>query len=88
MRKIFALAFVVLLITNAYAGEFWASKNSNKYHRPECRWAQKIKPANLIKLKSPEEAVNSGFIPCKVCRPPVSSQTDSGVNKALRAGQS
>lgn len=88
MRKIFTLVFVLLLFANAYAGEFWASKNSNKYHRPECRWAQKIKPANLIKFKSPEDAVNSGFIPCKVCRPPVSSQSVMGVKKALRAGQS
>lgn len=88
MRKIFTLVFVLLLFTNAYADEFWASKNSNKYHRPKCRWAQMIKPDNLIKLKSPEEAVNSGFIPCKVCRPSVSSQSDLGVNKELRAGQS
>lgn len=87
MRKLFITIFVLLLfIPVVLASEFWASKNSNKYHYPDCRWAQKIKPSNLIKFNSPEEAQKAGYIPCKVCRPPVSSKseinTQSGLNIA------
>ncbi|MEK6698417.1 MAG: Ada metal-binding domain-containing protein [Nitrospirota bacterium] len=71
-----ALALVFLLVTAAQAAEFWASRKSNKYHYPSCQWAQKIKPQNLIVFSSPEEAIRAGYVPCKVCRPPVSSRAE------------
>ncbi|MEO0230580.1 MAG: thermonuclease family protein [candidate division WOR-3 bacterium] len=46
-----------------------ASARSDVFHRPDCQWAKKIVPYNLIKFKSREEAVNSGRRPCKVCNP-------------------
>jgi|GEM_PF-1277944 len=76
-RIIILLFCLTLLVPSVIASEFWASKKSNKYHYPDCRWAQKINPANLIKFKSPEEAQNAGYIPCKVCRPPVASRAES-----------
>ena len=45
------------------------SRKSDKYHRPGCKWAKKIKPGNLVKFKSKEEARNAGYVPCKVCKP-------------------
>lgn len=66
------LAILLLFITNLLSAEFWASKSSNKYHYPTCKWAQKINPNNLIKFSSPNEATKAGYIPCKVCRPPAS----------------
>jgi len=68
------LSLVTLLVPSAFTAEFWASKQSNKYHYPECQWAQKIKPTNLIIFASPEEAQRSGYVPCKVCSPPISSR--------------
>lgn len=50
----------------AYIG----SMNSDKYHRPACEWARKIKPDNAVWFSSPEEAKKTGYKPCKVCRPP------------------
>jgi len=52
------------------SGKFYASKKSNKYHYPSCRWAKKIKPYNLIIFHSTGEAKRAGYVPCKVCRPP------------------
>ena len=76
MKKTFITIFLLLLfIPSVIATEFWASKNSNKYHYPDCRWAQKIKSSNLIKFKTPEEAKAAGYVPCKVCKPPVASQS-------------
>ena len=55
----------------ALSAEFWGAKNSNKYHYPTCRWALNIKSDNLVKFTSPEEAVKAGYVPCKVCKPPL-----------------
>jgi micrococcal nuclease len=49
----------------AYVG----SKKSDKYHDPECKWAKKIKPSNLVCFKSRDEAVKAGYVPCGVCDP-------------------
>jgi Flp pilus assembly protein TadG len=44
-----------------------ASKNSNKYHLPTCRYAQNIKPENKICFSSKEEAESKGFQGAKCC---------------------
>jgi hypothetical protein len=46
-----------------------ASKNSRVFHRPDCRWAERIAPENLIGYSSREEAIESGKRPCKSCKP-------------------
>ena len=46
-----------------------ASKSSNIFHKPECRWAQNISQENLIKYKSRDEAIKTGKRPCKTCNP-------------------
>ena len=51
-------------------GPFWGSRNSNIYHYPSCTWAQKISPANLVVFPTAQDAVNAGYRPCKVCKPP------------------
>jgi len=45
------------------------SVNSNKYHYPDCQWAEKIKPENEIWFSDKEEAEAAGYVPCKVCSP-------------------
>ena len=49
--------------------KYVASKNSRVFHRPDCKWAKRISPKNLIGFKSREEAVKSGRRPCRSCRP-------------------
>jgi hypothetical protein len=43
---------------------FIGSKNSNKYHWPDCPWAKKISPENQIWFSSEAEAQNAGYIRC------------------------
>ena len=50
-------------------GPFVESAKSNKYHRPDCRWAGKIKASNLITFASREDAQAPGYVSCKTCRP-------------------
>jgi len=49
--------------------KYVASRNSKVFHRPDCKWAKKISPKNLIGFKSREDAVKSGRRPCRSCRP-------------------
>ncbi len=84
IKTLLIIVSFAVLIDQSQAGEFWGSKNSNKYHYPDCKWAQKIKPSNLIKFDSPEEAQKAGYIPCKVCRPPVSSKSESNLREDLK----
>jgi hypothetical protein len=87
MKRITVITVVFLLIASfALSAEFWGSKNSNKYHYPNCKWAQKINPGNLVVFKSPNDAVKSGYIPCKVCKPPTGIKsefdTENNINVA------
>ena len=44
-------------------GPCWGTKNSNKYHYPTCKSAQRIKPANLVRFKSPGRPVRPVMSP-------------------------
>jgi uncharacterized small protein (DUF1192 family) len=48
-----------------YIGNF----NSRKFHRPDCKWAKKISPANRLVFKSRQDVINQGYQACKVCKP-------------------
>ena len=54
--------------TNA-SGLYWASAKENKFHKPDCEWAQKISQNNKIVYNSREKAIADGKIPCGVCNP-------------------
>lgn len=64
------IAFLVTSVALALDYRYVGSKNSNKYHYPTCRSAQKIKADNLMTFKSAQEAKAAGYVPCKVCKPP------------------
>lgn len=50
-------------------GYYIGNKNSRKFHRPDCQWAQKIAPYNWVYFKTRDEANSAGYVPCKVCKP-------------------
>jgi len=49
--------------------KYVASKNSQVFHRPDCRSAKRISAENLVFYKTREEAIKAGKRPCKVCSP-------------------
>ncbi len=61
--------------SNSYASEevtggaYVASKNSDKFHNSYCGHAERIKSDNRIYFSSRQEALNSGYEPCKICNP-------------------
>ena len=46
------------------------STSSDKYHRPDCSYAKKIKPENRRIFSDVWEAREAGYSPCGVCKPP------------------
>jgi hypothetical protein len=71
LAVILFLSFLVTSVALAIDYKYVGSKNSNKYHYPTCRAAQRIKPGNLVTFKSTQEAKAAGYVPCKVCKPPL-----------------
>lgn len=52
-------------VSDTYIG----NANSLKFHRPTCQWAKKISLANRVEFKSKQDAINQGYVACKVCKP-------------------
>jgi flagellar biosynthesis protein FlhF len=51
------------------SGRRVANRNSDLYHRPDCRWAHRIKHENLLRFASAQDAEARRFMPCRDCRP-------------------
>lgn len=51
------------------SGTYVGSINSDKYHYPSCRYANKIEPESRIWFDSESEAIAAGYSPCGVCKP-------------------
>jgi flagellar biosynthesis protein FlhF len=48
---------------------YLANKNSDIFHRPECKWIRLINRANIVEFGSFAEALNHRFKPCRYCNP-------------------
>jgi len=55
--------------TEAAKYAYVASSEREIFHKPSCRWADKISERNLIGFTTRDEAVKSGRRACKVCEP-------------------
>ncbi|MFB3884343.1 MAG: Ada metal-binding domain-containing protein [Thermodesulfobacteriota bacterium] len=69
---IMLVAFLAVILSFAADYKYVGSAVSDKYyHRPFCKWVHKIRSDNRVTFKSAKEARAAGYIPCKVCRPPI-----------------
>ena len=57
------------LSSNESAGVYIGNKNSRKFHHDWCSSAKQIKDSNKIKFNSRDDAIASGYEPCKRCNP-------------------
>ena len=46
-----------------------ANTNTKKFHISTCRCVKLMKAKNMYRSDNREELIDSGYIPCKVCRP-------------------
>lgn len=49
------------------------SIHSDKFHKPDCKWAKKISEKNQIWFKDAADAREYGYKPCGACKPDVGS---------------
>jgi flagellar biosynthesis protein FlhF len=67
--------------SNINRPHFVANKNSDIYHDRDCKWSDKIKPANMIQFVSIRQAEARNFLPCRSCnpdRPKIDRNSDLG----------
>ena len=72
LKRVF-LFFLMLSCGISFAEDvkLVASNYSDRYHLSTCKIAQKIHEDELVVFKTPEEAWAAGYVPCKICNPPV-----------------
>lgn len=58
-------AFREMLMQYNYVG----SAESDKYHKPSCRWTKEINDQNLVHFDTEEEAAAANYKPCGTCKP-------------------
>lgn len=63
----FLLLVMIPLVTNA--ASYVGNKSSYKFHFQGCQWERKMSYQNKVYFNSRSEAINVGYIPCKVCKP-------------------
>ena len=51
------------------SARYVASKNSEPFHVPSCKWAQRISKENAAYYSTRDDAIKDGHRPCKVCKP-------------------
>lgn len=45
------------------------STETQKFHKPDCRWVENIKEENKLIMTSKSELLANGFMPCASCKP-------------------
>ena len=53
----------------ATESRYVASVKARVFHKPDCRFAGRIKPENLVTYESREDAIKDGKKPCRICKP-------------------
>jgi methylphosphotriester-DNA--protein-cysteine methyltransferase len=84
MKKLtFILILTLGCVMLSYGDEIRlvGSTQSTIYHYETCPSAKNIKAKYKIEFKTPEDAINMGYRPCKICKPPVFSNTKDTDNK-------
>jgi len=51
--------------------KYAVAPKSNKYHDPSCRWVPQFGSGDLKTFLAAKDALAAGYIPCKVCKPPI-----------------
>ena len=70
---IFFLIFVIIsipLFIYAQDHKYIASKFSIKYHQANCKRIRKIQPQNRVTFPTAKQALEAGYMPCPICKPP------------------
>ena len=76
------LISLTLLISNVFSQTVYITKTGEKYHIETCRFLSKSSFA--IQLS---DAIEKGYDPCKVCRPPTSARQEAPLQNQSRESE-
>ncbi len=62
--------FFIVCLSLAADYKYVGPKSSDMYHYPDCKWAKKISPKNLVTFQTSKEALAAKYVPCKIYKPP------------------
>lgn len=62
------LSFIILSIP-AVALAYIGNYNTHKFHHDGCRYVSKMNEGNKVYFETRGEAIDQGYVPCKICRP-------------------
>jgi hypothetical protein len=71
LALILIAAFLLASVALALDYKYVALKRGKKYHYPTCEYAQKMDSRLLLTFNSAKEAQAAGYVPCNVCKPPI-----------------
>jgi uncharacterized repeat protein (TIGR02543 family) len=54
---------------NTGSGAYIGTATTLKFHHSWCRYVPTIRPENKVPFSTRQDAINAGYIPCKVCNP-------------------
>lgn len=73
MKKIISAALTTILIVTiavvCYAASYVGNARTYKFHYAGCRYVRMMNSYNKVYFDDREDAIDEGFVPCKVCRP-------------------
>lgn len=76
LRKTALLLLLFALSLSASASaQFVGSSKSDKYHSESCRHVKRINTEDRVEFKTVDEALDAGYVACKVCKPSGRSTT-------------
>ena len=55
--------------SSSSGGSYVGNANTKKFHTSSCSHAGRIKSSNKVYFSSRDDAISSGYVPCKVCNP-------------------
>ncbi len=66
---------------SAAAEAFVGSKDSDKFHKADCRLAKNIKADNKVSFATKEDAEKVNYKPCAICFPPAKKDVKTDIKK-------
>lgn len=71
-RRILPLVVVLLVACSAatvLASTYVGNARTHKFHYSDCRYVGEMNENNKVYFDDRDEAIDEGYVPCKVCRP-------------------
>mgnify|MGYP003609905000 CR=1 FL=1 len=66
---LFIVLSMIISIGTALASSYIGNCNTYKFHYSSCHYVGKMSESHTVWFSSRDEAIDAGYIPCKVCRP-------------------